>query len=66
MMSDSGLSEMYEAKIEDLELQNQKLQIEVVELKADLIQMLAGMSIIAKVLKACTTEEYENDNAPEA
>jgi hypothetical protein len=61
MMSDSGLSEMYEAKIEDLELQNEKLQLEVVELKADLIQMLSGMSIIAKVLKACTAEEFLND-----
>jgi hypothetical protein len=60
-MSDSGLSEMYEAKIEDLELQNEKLQLEVVELKADLIQMLSGMSIIAKVLKACTAEEFLND-----
>ena len=66
MMSDMGLSEMYEAKIEDLEVKNGKLELEVLQLRADLIQMLSGMNIIAKVLKACVVEEYDNDNAPEA
>jgi hypothetical protein len=65
MMSDTGLSEMYEAKIEHLEYQNQKLQLEIVELKADLIQMLSGFSLISKVIRACT-EEGENDHSTEA
>jgi hypothetical protein len=66
MMSDMGLSEMYEAKIEDLELRNEKLQDQVIELRAELIQMLSAMSLIAKVIKATTAEEFLNDNAPEA
>lgn len=66
MMSDMGLSEMYEAKIEDLELRNEKLQNQVIELRADLIQMLSAMSLIAKVIKATTSEEFLNDNTTEA
>jgi hypothetical protein len=65
MMSDMGLSEMYEAKIEHLEMQNENLQLQIVELKADLIQMLSGFSLISKVIRACT-EEGEDDYTPEA